>query len=186
MITVTISGEEYQRCSKYSKNNWSSSKPGRYGKGLGNSSKDASKIERVSKLSELAVSKLLRSADPDFSFRKYGDGGTDLTLHGLKIDVKCAMRDYGANVFKGVSKGGRSTVTADLYIFCYLSKEVAEFNTACIEVVGFLTKDEVLALDLVPPRVKFTKDPVNYDIRHSNMTPVEELLSDLGANDDKG
>lgn len=179
MINVPISGKDYEQCSKYSKNNWSSTKPGQYGKGLGNTSKDISKIERVSKLSELAVSRLLGTSDPDFAFKRFGDGGTDLLMGITKIDVKCGMRDYGANVFKGATKSGRSTLKSDLYIFCYLNKEVPEYSTAVITVVGYMTKEQLLRLELVQPRVAFTEDKVNYDIKHSDMVPIESLMSDL-------
>lgn len=179
MLSITISGEEYIRCSEYSKNNWSRTKPGVYGKGLGNTGKDISKIERVSKLAELAVAKLLGTSRPDFAFKRFGDNGVDLLMGVAKIDVKCAMRDYGANVFRGINKTLRSTVKSDLYIFCYLDKEVREYNTARINIVGYLTKEDILKLPLVQPRKKFTTECVNYDIAHSNMNPIEQLVDKL-------
>lgn len=180
VIIKEITLQDYIKCSISSGNQWSSSKPGQYGKGLGNDTKDPQKIERVSKIAEVVVAGVFDTAPPDFEYKRGGDGGWDLEIAGLKVDIKCALRNYGAGVFKGLTKGGKSTVKSDIYIFCYLEDEDRVKQTATVVIVGYLTKDEILELELVPPRKRFTSRPINYDVKHSKMHPIEQLAEDLG------
>lgn len=179
-ISIKISGEKYRECTKSSKNQWCSSKPGDYGKGLGNNKMDPQKIERVSKLAELAVSMLLNTPEPEFGYLHGGDGHVDLTLYGLTIDVKCAMRKGTKNYFKGVDKRGRSTLGSDIYIFCYLSSEDKFLEEALITVVGYMTKEQVLEQGLMVPSGGWSKEKINYEIRHGAMTPIVSFLKEMG------
>lgn len=181
MITVNVTGEDYLKCHAYSKDNWSSTKKGSYGKGIANNSKDPNKIERVSKISEVAVAKLFSSPPPDFKYRKWGDKGHDLSISALTCDVKCSIRKSNKSYFKGVTNNNRSTVKADIYIFCYLAKETTSYASASIAIVGYLTKDEILAKDLVVPSKGWSDAKCNYELEHSEFHPIEELMEEFGV-----
>lgn len=180
-IRIEVGVTDYLKCCDYSKNTWGATKPGNYGKGLGNNANDPNRIERVSKISELVVSQLFGVDEPDFEYRKGGDGGSDLEICGLSVDIKCAMRNYGANVFKGVHKSGRSSLKSDLYIFAYLEGEDRIAHKAAVVIVGYLTKKEIKEFNLMPPRKKFTTRCVNYDIRHEEMHSIEDLIREFDA-----
>jgi hypothetical protein len=180
MIHIEIGVTDYLKCCDYSENNWSKSKPGRYGKGIGNNANDPNRIERVSKISELAVSQLFGVEEPDYEYRKGGDGGSDLEICGLSVDIKCAMRPGTRNYFKGIDKIGRSTVKADLYIFAYLEGENRLAHKAAIVVVGYLTKQQVMDQELKVPSKGWSKQKCNYEIEHSVMLPIEDLIKELG------
>lgn len=179
MVTIKVVGDDYKKCVVSSKNMWCSSKPGNYGKGLANTSNDKTKIERVSKLSEVAVAKLLQTLDPDFEYRRGGDNGVDLELCGLKLDVKCSMKNMRKNYFKGVNSRGNSTLKSDIYIFCYLGKEIKD-SSAEINIVGYMTKQQVLDHGMVVPTMGWSVDKVNYEIPHRDMEDIHKLMEDLG------
>jgi len=179
-IRKEVSVSDYLKCVDYSKNTWGSKKPGAYGKGIGNDRNDPNRIERVSKISELVVSEMFKVEEPDYEYRHGGDRGSDLEICGLKVDIKCSMRNYGAAVFKGVYGSGRSSLKSDIYIFAYLDGEDRIAHRASIVVVGYLTREEISKLELVPPRKKFTTACVNYDIKHEDMHPIEQLIEEMG------
>lgn len=180
MIRKEVSVSDYIKCCQYSSNTWGATKSGAYGAGISNSKEDPHKIERISKISELVVSQLFQVDEPDFEYRKGGDGGSDLEICGLKVDIKCATRDYGANVFKGTSG-----LKSDLYIFAYLEGEDRIAHKASVVIVGYLTKDEIKKLKLVPPRRNFTTRCINYDIKHEDMLPIESLIEEFGIEDEE-
>lgn len=141
--TVIIQGEEYLLCEKKSHERWCNSKPGNYGKGIGRTDNDQHKPARVGLLGELAFSKLY-GGKVDFSYKKFGDK-QDFIINGKKIDVKCAMKNYGSMLIYYQNEWGKNIpVEKDIYVAGFIEEEDREKNFAKITMVGYATKEDVV------------------------------------------
>lgn len=172
-ILVEISGDEYIACDEASRNFWASSKGGIYGTGLLNSADDPCRTERIGLLGQAAFSKLI-DEPVDLEYRRGGDKQDNLVC-GHRIDVKCAARNYGANLIQKTNEFGREQkIDKHYYVGAFLSSEDRKEKIAKIILVGFSSQRDVLAAKVSPA---IRGNHINYVIPFKEMRPIEELIT---------
>lgn len=171
-VQVQITGEEYALCDKTSSNYWSNNKPGAYGKGLGSTYDDKYKPVRTGLLGQMAFSKLF-GLPVDTKYRKYGDKYDNL-LKGKKVDVKCAMRNYGKGLIYHTNEWGRRIpLDKDIYVFSFIKDEDRPNNNATIVIVGYAEKDEISS---IPPSLGMKGNGhLNYEVPFADLRSILEL-----------
>jgi len=170
-LKIPIPSDLYEKCEECSKNRWSNSKKGQFGRGLINNSDDPCRAERVGLLGEAALAQFInRKVD-----YKYKEGGNpfDFSLNNLTIDIKTAAKNYGCGLIR--AKTPNLTVIelkSDVYVFAYLEAENRDEQTAVVVLKGWLEKESIEKCDIVPARIG---RHFNYQIKYEELKPIEEL-----------
>lgn len=175
-ILVEVKGDEYTACDNASRNFWGSSKKGTYGKGLLNSENDPHKTERIGLLGQMAFGKL--TDEPvDLVYRHGGDKQDNLILGKYKLDMKCAARNYGANLIQKTSEFGKEQkIDKHIYVGSFLDSENREEKKAEILLVGFCLQKDVLNAKVAPAR---KGNHINYEIPFEEMRPISNLITTI-------
>lgn len=175
-ILVCIENHEYNACDAASRNFWASSKGGIYGKGLLNSENDPCKTERIGLLGQMAFSKLI-DEPVDLVYREFGDKQDNLIFNKYKIDIKCAARNYGANLIQKTNEFGREQkIDKHIYVGSFLESENREEKKAEILLVGFCLQEDVLKAKVAPAR---RGRHINYEIPFEQMRPITKLVTTI-------
>ncbi len=175
-VLVEVEGEEYVACDYASRNFWGSSKKGTYGKGLLNSENDPRKTERIGLLGQMAFSKLI-DEPVDLAYRHGGDKQDNLIFGKYKIDIKCAARNYGANLIQKTNEFGKEQkIDKHIYIGSFLDSENREEKKAEILLVGFCLRKDVLGAKVAPAR---KGNHINYEIPFEEMRPIINLITTI-------
>ena len=168
---VVISPEDYIACDESSRNMWANKKSGMYGKGLNNTDDDPFRVERVGRLGEMGLARLLGTY-PDLAYKEGGDSG-DIIFNGLSIDTQVAFRNYGCGLIYAINEWGNViTVKSDIYVFGYLKSEDRDANSAEIAYVGWAPRKLIMEQPILPARKGRHK---NYEIEYSELLPLSEL-----------
>jgi hypothetical protein len=175
-ILVEVEGDEYTACDNASRNFWGSSKKGTYGKGLLNSENDPCKTERMGLLGQMAFGKL--TDEPvDLVYRHGGDKQDNLILGKYKLDIKCAARNYGANLIQKTNEFGKEQkIDKHIYVGSFLNSEDREEKKAEILLVGFCLRKDVLDAKVAPAR---KGRHINYEIPFEEMRPINNLITTI-------
>ena len=174
-MIVEISGKNYEKCLESSKNMWCSSKKGQYGHGLINTPCDPTKVERIGRLGEMALS-LVTGLQPDFGYIKNGDASDFI---GTKIDMKTASKypRYETGLIQAINERGvKLPLKNDIYVFGYVIKDDITNHLANIEIVGWQTKEFIEKLPIVIARMGSHQ---NYEVPYKNLLPIEGLTQKL-------
>jgi hypothetical protein len=172
-ISVTIEGKEYDDCAEAAKNFWASSKKSQYGVGLGNARNDNQKVERTGFLGETAFAKLI-DEPVDFEYKKFGDKEDFLILGKYKIDVKCAMSNYGQNfLIKTDARGREQLFEKDFYVGSFVLSDDRENKKAEIVLTGFYSLKELLNCSIEPGK---RGGHINYIMPFHKTRPILSLI----------
>lgn len=102
---------------------------------------------------------------PDFTLLPHGDGGTDLTPNGMRLDAKTRTRDYKTFLVKRVEK-----YKCEAFVF-------ATWNCGlCVSVAGWLPLANVLDMPVVDAR---RGDHTNYEIQPNELLPMSRLFDEI-------
>lgn len=171
---VEVNGDEYEMCEKTAPKMWSNKKPGTYGAGLGRTEDDPHKPMRTGLLGQMAFGKVF-DLPVDLVYREKGDKQDNLIGGKYKVDVKCAMRDYGTQLIYHTNEWGkRIPLDKDIYIQSFIESEDRVAKTAKIVIVGFVTKDIVKTCEVKPGRKG--NGHKNYEVPFSIARPITLLL----------
>lgn len=177
-MQIQITPRLYKKIEKASQNRWSSSKRGRFGRGLINRKDDPFRAERLGLLGEAALAKLIdRKVDYE-----YKEGGVpfDFRLNNLKLDIKTAHRNYGSGLIRAKTPTGVPlTLKSDIYVFGYVVSEDKLNKIAVIELVGYLEKEEIEKCNVVPAKIG---KHYNYEIPYQILKPIEEIKKIRASN----
>ena len=170
---VKIESKEYQLCEETSRGEkyWANSKKGTYGRGIGRTDDDPYKPVRTGLLGEFAFSKVF-GTKVDLEYKKGGDHH-DTLLGGLTIDLKTAMKNYGAGLIYQQNQWKKIIpLKSDLYVFAFIHHENREDGWANVRIVGYLTQEEVKKCPIKPARKGFH---FNYEVEYDKVRPIGEL-----------
>lgn len=172
-ILVEIEGDEYIACDNASRNFFASQKKGNYGKGLLNTEDDPYRTERIGYLGQMAFGKLI-DEPVDLVYRKGGDKQDNIIANNVKVDMKCASRNYGSNLIQKTSEYGvRQKIDKQVYVSSFLESENREEKKAEVLLVGYALKKDVLGSEV-------EKSPIgehfNYKIPFEGMKPISRLI----------
>jgi hypothetical protein len=173
-VTIEIADHDYDVCEEVSKNFWANSKKGGYGKGLGRTNDDPYKPARTGLLGQMAFSKIL--CEPvDTMFRQYGDNYDNL-IGGYKVDIKCAMRNYGECLIYHTNEWGtKIPLNKDIYVCCYIDNENRKEKKANIVIVGYILRKNV---ELCPVKVgRKGNGHLNYVVNFEVLSPIKKLIN---------
>lgn len=174
---IFIDEKEYLKCEEASRNRWSNTKIGGYGRGIVNSSKDPFKVERTGLLGELAFAKVF-DLEVDFSYKKFGDE-YDFIYKNMKIDVKTEtyLHDYHCGLIYSVSASGKKIpIKSDLYVFSFIKEDNQENKNAKVVLIGTIFKSEVEKKPDSPAKVKKLKHK-NKEIPYSELHSIHNLYN---------
>lgn len=176
-IVVDIEENEYIACEKAANNYWSSGKKGFFGAGTINTKDDETKTERTGLLGQMAFGKLVNEP-VDLVYRRYGDEHDNLILNKYKVDVKCAARDYGANLIQKTNEFGvEQRMNKDIYVCSYVKSEDRNKKKAVVVAVGFCLLKDVLNAKVAPAR---RGNHINYEIYFHKLQPMTKLIETIG------
>ena len=142
---------------------------------------DGNKQEQlIGLISECIVIKYLTGKYPNLRDKPNGfDGGYDIELKGIKIDVKTRgsvaymQDDYMHNVFKV-----QVNHNADVFIFCNYNRK-----TDVVEICGWISKQDFLQKAVLYPKgtirinksSRFTLKADNYEIENQHLKDIKTL-----------
>ena len=170
-VTVFITGDEYEICEKTSHSWWASKKKTEYGKGLGNTKENPLAVERTGLLGQAALAKVCK-LPLDITYRENGDK-YDNVIAGYKVDIKCAMIDYGQMLICGRNDRGRYIpLSKDIYIASYIEFDNLKEKFASVTLVGFVLKKDI---DLVLKRGK-KGNQMNYEVDYFKLRPITKFI----------
>lgn len=172
---VTIATEEYEACSESSRNRWSSSKRGVYGRGIINTHSDPFKVERIGMLGEAAFAKIFDKS-VNVSYIKNGDE-QDFVLLGHKVDIKVASgrKEYECGlVYAQGDYGKLIPVDKDLYVFGYLGYDDIVGKIAEVILIGYCTGEYLESLPIVPARYRSSKHK-NREVYYKDLQDIVKL-----------
>lgn len=172
-MLINLNKEEYEKCEQSSKNQWCSSKIGIYGKGILNNDNDQYKVERIGKLGEAALGKMI-SEDPNYDYKENGDL-FDFNINGYAIDIKTSSyeKDYGLILAVNEQKK-ELPLKCDYYVMATLKEEDRSTKTAIIEIHGYCSKEDVLKRNKI--YFPYRHSGLNYKISHNTLLPIENLI----------
>ena len=173
---MTVSGEEYNICDKASKgdNFWGNSKPGAYGAGLGRTLNDPYKPARTGMLGQMAYGKLLNEP-VDILYRQGGDE-YDTKLGNLKVDIKCAMRNYGCGLVYHQNEWGKTVpLNKDLFIFSHIANEDRQNQSCDVVFMGAATSTHIKKCPI--RRGRKGRGHKNYEVSYQTLLPMQRFIS---------
>jgi len=179
-----VSGELYSVIAEEAFKQWSQTKTGDYGVGVGNTLDDKAKIERVGKLGEIVFAKFT-GLPVDFTYREGGDRGYDFEVNNITFDMKTALRNYGAGLVKAISENGiKLELRADNYIFGFRVEENREDGFIKVAIVGWQTKEWILEKAKIHDAKARKKDGSpcdwqNYEVPYHKVLPIRDLIEQI-------
>lgn len=108
----------------------------------------------------------------DTELRARGDGGVDLSIAGLGIDVKTRNPTSKTNLYRRVdSRGDLRALKSQFYVFCQRIEDRA------IHLLGWLSADALVE------RARFAKSPIgdwfNLEVTDSQLEPMSRLVGEI-------
>lgn len=177
VMVIDINESEYDECVLFADHMWANKKKGAYGEGLRNTKEDPRKTERTGNLGEMAFAKLIHSS-VDFRYIENGKMDRDFEIENTIIELKTAMRNYGAGLKK---YRGESTTAiphmliADLYVFAFINFDDRERRRASISFVGWTDKKTYWKYRDKPSRTSQSNHR-NYDIPYHDLNTIQTFL----------
>jgi len=174
---IQITEEEFEKC-KRCQEEWWAERPGDYYKqGIYKYS------IWVGALGETAVSRIINKP-VNYAYQEGGDKYDFILDGGKTVDSKCNKSPSTRGLVTKIKVNGRELpVNKDLYIFSCLTKEFSiENKTPTVNVVGYLTKEEVLKCEVVRGYKKengkmVPGDHFNYKVPFNVLRPIDDLVS---------
>jgi len=151
-IIVVIEDKEYQLCDYYSKKMWVNNKATKkelqsYNSGILNTKKDKYKTERIGRLGEMSLAKIINKP-VNFDYVENGDS-EDFIVNGLRVEIKTASHNYGRILIRRKTSTGRIVpINFDVIVGAYLIKENKLENEAIICLVGYEYVENIINLPL--------------------------------------
>lgn len=176
-IVIPVSGKDYEVCEKTSSgdNYWANSKKGSYGKGLGRTKSDPYKPVRTGLLGQMAYTKLF-GGSVDLQYRKGGDKYDALLCGKYLLDIKCAMRNYGAGLIYHKNEWGKEIpLDKDIYIFGFIDSEDRKAKICRVVFVGFALKYDIKKCEIKSGRRG--NGHLNYEVPFSSLRNINDLVS---------
>jgi hypothetical protein len=172
---VEIFDEEYELCDKASRNFWSNSKPGAYGAGLGRTIDDPFKPARTGLLGQMAFGKLFDTS-VDVIYRYGGDKQDCLLGDKYKVDIKCAMKNYGKGLIYCRNESGKLILLdKDIYVFSYIDSEDRNLKKATVVMIGFSLRQDIMERANIKPG-KAGKKHLNYEMSFDKLRSISGFL----------
>lgn len=176
LVQVLVKGEEYAICEESSRNRWSNTKTGHYGKGMINTESDAHRVERTGMLGEMALAKLF-NLDVDIRYIHMGDKYDFIIGGSATLDVKTATKNIGSGLIYA-RKNRLAPVmelTKDIYVFAFIEYDDLSSKEAMINIVGYI-KGKDISDDLYQGRAQGSEH-YNYEVSYFKLKPLEKLLA---------
>ncbi len=173
-MLVSVSSDEYRLCEEASHNFWANSKGGAYGAGLANTPDDPARVTRTGLLAQMAFAKLCNQP-VDLEYREYGDR-YDNKIGEYLIDIKCALRDYGAGLIYHTNEWGKQIpLDKDIYVFSYIESDDRVAKGASIVFTGCATQKEIQKCEI---KQGFRGNGhMNYVVPFSGLRSMSRLLT---------
>jgi hypothetical protein len=172
-ILVKIEGDEYTACDAASRHFFASKKKGEYGKGFLNTLSDPCKTERVGLLGQMAFGKVV-DEPVDLMYREGGDDQDNLICERFKVDIKCASRNYGANLIQKKTEFGKEMKNDNhIYVGSFMHSENVKEKIAEITLVGYFMKKDFTDEKIAPAR---RGSHINYEFLFEEMHPIKHLI----------
>jgi hypothetical protein len=170
---VVVDGDTYVRCVVSSYNRWSNKKKGTFGRGIANTKKDPSRVERMGMLGEAAVGIVFRK-EPDYDYKELGDK-LDFPLLGKTADVKCCMPENKNCMVVRIRCETENripiAIDKDIYIAAYCEEETP-FSAVIVLTAWHRNKDVQACQSVQAPAGHWNKEP-----RHSKGLPIATLYN---------
>lgn len=155
----------------------------RWGRGLIRDSRDGVPPEAVGSLvgiaTEYAVCSFLnrrlgrRVAAVDLVSRAFGDGGRDIVVAGLSMQVKARQRDYGKNLVRRVRDDGRmEPIHGDIHVYCEYLRERQDV----VDILGWLWTREMHDYPIVDA---MRGDHKNIEVPDWDLLPLGRLVREI-------
>lgn len=107
----------------------------------------------------------------DLALRPEGDGGADIVVLGLRIDVKTRLKDRDVFLVRHANERGRKDeLKSDVYVFATWLK-----GRVC-SVHGFVWRDFIATL---PPHDAIRGNHTNYEIQPADLLPMSRLFEEI-------
>lgn len=174
---MIIEKNDYLKCINAACDMWANTKRGKWGSGVINSPNDEFRSERIGRLGEFAVAKILKIT-PDF---KYVNGGTkfDLVYKNKLIEVKTSdgyskykIGMIRAKIFKNKTNSYKNIpLTSDIYLFCE-AQDFFNEQLAYVCVIGWIPREKIHRI--VPSR-RDGLSHLNYEVKYKELNCIEEL-----------
>lgn len=146
-------------------------KRSQYGRGCINNEEDPYRVQRTGFLGEAAFS-LWAGLPLDLSYKPKGDKW-DFLLHGLTLDVKCAVRNYDMNlIVQQETSNGKIHLLKDVYVASYITYDFPEHWSAQVRLLGYNVRDEILKVPVTPSSRGVH---LNYRLLHKDLRPLNCL-----------
>lgn len=105
---------------------------------------------------------------PDLSPSEHGDGDVDISVRGVKIQVKTCARESGANLVRRADRvRGLRPLTSDLFVFAHVTADGVALR-------GWVTRDDVIQCPFGKARVPGA-DWSNLEIPSERLRPMSDL-----------
>jgi len=174
-LAVTVSGDDY-RAARDCKMQASKKTGSSYNNGLGNTVDDEKHVERTGRIGEMALSSIT-GCPVDLTYRECGDN-MDFETDGVTYDIKTAsgLKPYRLGLIMVRNpEGFEMPLKCDIYIVAYVAKEDREAMTADVVIVGYQTKEWLLANCKEVPGM-LNSLHMNFELPYSELLPARDLL----------
>lgn len=109
----------------------------------------------------------------DFQRRQHGDGGVDLKIFGLTIQVKTRTKSFSVSLIKRAERSGLVVpLSACAYAFCQYTRE----QQNVVQLLGWSWARSLLGYPLVPAR---RGDHMNIEVPDVTLLPMTSLIDEL-------
>lgn len=118
---VNVNGEDYEQAVVSSSNMYANTKTGHYGRGMINRPDDPRRVERIGRLGEIALAKVM-ACGVDLNYLENGDT-CDIVHQDYKIDVKTSERlpEYYCGLIRASTNDTTKIfkLKSDIYYFAF-------------------------------------------------------------------
>lgn len=107
-----------------------------------------------------------------------GDGGTDLTAFGLRMNVKCRTRNYGEVLVRRVYRRRIKPLDYDIVVGCQWDIRT---NRNVVLLLGWMWVDQLRECGFAKARVG---EHFNLAARNEQLSPISSLVAELRSRKD--
>jgi hypothetical protein len=108
---------------------------------------------------------------PDFKLRLNGDGGTDLSPYGMRLDVKTRTSDYGTFLVRAFNDHGKK-VNHNCAAFVFATWR----QSVIVTIHGWITCDSAICCPVVDAR---RGEHTNHEIQPHDLLPMSRLFDEI-------
>jgi hypothetical protein len=137
-----------------------------------NSSVDPKRVERTSRLGELAFAKVFPGLGMNIRYKKGGDR-SDFLLGCFSVDVKTAVENKGVNCIQVVNdRGIRTDLKSDIYVGSFIERDLRNHGFADVVLVGWTWRG---SLEGLPDTRGRRGNWLNKEMMFADLKPMEGL-----------